>query len=288
MGCKIRGYICTLNRKVIRMKRSIFTFVLIACFSHAMGQNRIADMTLDREFAAQVKSIDEFIARFNGDESHPEISSDSIRRDNIIALFDFQMSHKGLDDIVFKYQILDFAKSALSWGNKLSISSGNAYAEAICSIKYSGKQYHITLLMTLDKTSDGNLKWAICGVKGMASLGIYNDKRLTISPVEHETHFMSLQDLFQANQQYVPSMRSNDKEIDEMSFFFGLCVAKVIEFIQVDELKFHFVSIPKYAFVVEEIGRPGNNSGWLITQITEFKNEADKQLYLDNLFEHKK
>ena len=270
------------------MKRSIFTFVLIACFSHAMGQNRIADMTLDREFAAQVKSIDEFIARFNGDESHPEISSDSIRRDNIIALFDFQMSHKGLDDIVFKYQILDFAKSALSWGNKLSISSGNAYAEAICSIKYSGKQYHITLLMTLDKTSDGNLKWAICGVKGMASLGIYNDKRLTISPVEHETHFMSLQDLFQANQQYVPSMRSNDKEIDEMSFFFGLCVAKVIEFIQVDELKFHFVSIPKYAFVVEEIGRPGNNSGWLITQITEFKNEADKQLYLDNLFEHKK
>ena len=262
-------------------------FVLIACVSQAMGQNRIADMTLDKEFAAQVKSIDEFIARFNGNESHPEISSDSLRRDNIISLFDFQMSHKGLDDATFKAQILDFTQTALSWEDRLSISSENTYAEAICAIKYAGRQNHITLLMTRDKTSDGNLKWAICGVKGIASLGIYNDKRLTISPIEHETHFMSLQDIFQANHQYVPSMRANDKEIDEMSFFFGLCVSKAIEFIHVDELKFHFIGMPNYAFVVEEIGRTGNNSGWLITQITEIKNDADKKLYLNNLFGYK-
>lgn len=270
------------------MKLFLPALALFACLMQARGQTSFPDMTTERDFAAQVKSIDEFLARFNGDESKPGISSDSLRRDNILHLFDFSMSHADLNKDQFKAQIHDFINTSLNWNGRLSIMSKGTYAEAKCRVKYKKKPFFVTLLMQREKTQKGGQKWAVTKVKGLASLGVYNDKRLTISPVDHETHFMSLQDLFQANKQIVPSMRSNEVEIDELSFFFGLCVANAIEFEVVDELVFHFTDLPDYSFVVEEKGRPGTNSGWLITKIKKHNSSKDKNAYINQLLGIKK
>lgn len=270
------------------MKQFLLSFTLFACIMQAKGQNSFPDMVTERDFAAQVKSIDEFLARFNGDESKPELTSDSLRRDNILHLFDFNMPHDNLDKEQFKEQMQDVVNSTLNWNNRLSIMSKGTYAEAKCRVKYKKKQYFVTLLMQREKTQKGGQKWAVVKVKGLSSLGLFDDKRLTISPVDHETHFMSLQDLFQANKQIIPSMRSNEVEIDELSFFFGLCVANAIEFELVDELKFHFTDLPNYAFVVEEIGRPGTNSGWLITKIRKLSSTIEKDIYIKELLGIKK
>lgn len=270
------------------MKHTIISLALFACTMQVKGQASFPDITTERDFAAQVKSIDEFMARFNGDESMPGLSSDSLRRDNILHLFDFGMSHEGLTKEQFRGRIQDFINSSVNWNSHLSITSKGTYAEAKCRVKYKKKQYFVTLLMQREKTQKGGQKWAVTKVKGLSSLGVYNDKRLTISPVDHETHFMSLQDLFQANRQIVPSMRSNEVEIDELSFFFGLCVANAIEFELVDELKFHFTDLPDYAFVVEEKGRPGTNSGWLITKVKKLNSVKEKSDYIDELLGKKK
>lgn len=270
------------------MKQIIIFFALFACMMQAKGQSSFPDMITERDFAAQVKSIDEFMARFNGDESKPGLSSDSLRRDNMLHLFDFGMSHGSLTKEQFRGRIQDFINSSVNWAGRLSITSKGTYAEAKCRVKYKKKQYFVTLLMQREKTQKGGQKWAVTKVKGLSSLGVYNDKRLTISPVDHETHFMSLQDLFQANRQIVPSMRSNEVEIDELSFFFGLCVANAIEFDLVDELKFHFTDLPDYAFIVEEKGRPGTNSGWLITKVKKLHSDKEKSDYIDELLGKKK
>ena len=267
----------------MRIKTTLIA--LSACFIQAIGQTHLPDMTLETDFAAQVKSIDEFMARFNGAEAKPGTPSDSIRNaENIISLFDFNMSHEGLDDIEFRKQLYDFVQVALDWDKKLSLFDSTTIAEAKCFIKYGGKQYPVTLLLKRDYTAKGNNKWGIEGVHGLEKLGLYDNKRVTISPVDHETHFMSLQDFFQSNQKLVPSLRTNDKEIDQMSFFFGLCVAKTIDFVRVDELKFHFTGMPLYNFVVEEIGREGTNSGWLITKIIKTASNSDKEHYYIDLF----
>ncbi len=258
---------------------------LFACSIQAIGQTHLPDMTLETDFAAQVKSIDEFIARFNGREAKPGTQSDSARNaENILSLFDFKMSHDGLDDTEFKKQIYDFVRIALAWNKNLSLTEGETIAEANCLIKYEGKQHSITLLLKRDSTAKGNNKWGIETVSGLEKLGLYDNKRVTISPVDHETHFMSLQDLFQSNRKFIPSLRANDKEIDQMSFFFGLCVAKAVDFVRVDELKFHFTGMPQYIFVVEEIGREGTNSGWLITKIIKTASDSEKKQYYNDLF----
>lgn len=259
--------------------RYIFTLLLPVLLLRIGGtadaQVAEVDINLKRDFQAQVKSIDEFMARFNGDESKPGIAGTADgRKENIISLFDFRMSHGGLSDDDFRKEILAFANAATAWDGRLSIASAGTRAEARCKVKHAGKYHHILLTMKMEKTKKGELRWAVDEVSGLGKLGLYDEKRLTISPVDHETHFMSLQDFFQTNHRLVPAMRSAGRKIDDLSFFFGLCVAKAIDFVQVDELKFRFDDVPGYTFTVEEIGRQGTNSGWLIT---EFERTDKKQ-----------
>ena len=251
-----------------------------------MGQSYISDPTLNKDFAAQVKSVDEFIARFNGKESKPGLDSKTKRRDNILSLFDFNMSHSGLNDTDFKDLLLGFTKEVIDWKDSLSIASNGTIAEAVCLFKYEDNEKEITLLLQREQTSNGNQRWALAGVNGMESLGLYNDKRITISPVDHETHFMSLQDFFQSNHSLVPSMRSKNMEIDQMSFLFGLSVSKRINLLSVKKLCFYFLDVPNYLFKIEEFGRKGTNSGWLISHL-EKANDEKKKEYINKIFNRK-
>jgi hypothetical protein len=268
--------------KDYKMKLAI-TIALIACALQAIGQTHIQDPTMEKEFADQVKSIDEFIARFNGKEVKPSLRTDSVRRDNILSLFDFQMSHGELDASTFKKHLSDFTREAIKWNDQLSISSNGTIAEAICIFKHEGKEKEIILLLQRESTSKGNQKWAICGATGLEKWEVFNDKRVTISPVDHETHFMSLHDFFLSNRKLIPSLRAKDKDIDQLSFLFGLCATKCVEFRRVKKLRFHFLDIPNYIFIVEEIGRKGNNCGWLITHL-EKADAKHKSTYTNLLF----
>lgn len=256
---------------------------LFACAIHAIGQNHLLDPTIEMDFNAQVKSVNEFIERFNGNEFKPGLNTDSVRRDNILSLFDFKMSHGGMNDMEFKGLLSNFVSEVANWDSCLSISSCGTIAEAVCLFKYEGKVKKITLLLQREQTNKGNQRWALTGVKGMECLGLFDKKRITISPVDHETHFMSLHDLFQSNPLLVPSMRSQNIEIDQMSFLFGLSVSKKIQYLHVEELRFHFLDVPNYIFMIEEFGRKGTNSGWLISHLEKADKEV-KNKYISNLF----
>ena len=50
---------------------------------------------LDEVFNATVKSVDEFMARFNGLENKPSVANEGeSRRNNILALFDYTMESR--------------------------------------------------------------------------------------------------------------------------------------------------------------------------------------------------
>lgn len=263
--------------------RTLVIFVCFAWVLSVMGQGYIPDPSLARDFAAQVKSINEFVARFNGDEAKPGLSLDSVDREkNLVSLCDFNMPHRGVSDEAFRKKLRDFIHTIINWNGRLSITEKTVLAEALCKIKYEGKEYRFTFILQREKMSNGNMRWAISDVKGVSALQLYSEKRLTISPVDHETHFMGLQDIFQENRKIVPATRMSGRNLDDMSFFFGLCVAKAIHFIQVDKLKFHFMDIPGYVFTVEEIGREGTNSGWLITNIQKMDDNV-KEEYRQNM-----
>jgi len=254
--------------------RNVLFACLILAVQSVCAQTVLPDPTLAKDFAAQVKSIDEFMARFNGAETKPDVRTDSLsRRDNILSLFDFSIKHEGVPFDEFKAQLTDFANTVCFWQSKLELKDSPAWAEVACSMAYNKKTYKITLLMQ---------KESIAGVKGLKKAGVYNDKLATISPVDHEVHFMSLIDFFQANKQLAPALRSKKKGIDEFSLFTGMMLAGGLKFVSVDDVKFHFLAVPNYVFTVEEIGRQGTNSGWLITRFQKL-NDKEKEEYINNL-----
>lgn len=263
------------------MRNALFAFLILAIQS-VCAQTTLPDPTLEKDFAAQVKSIDEFMARFNGTETKPNVRKDSLsRRDNILSLFDFNIKHEGLSFDEFKARLTDFANTVCSWKSKLELKDAPAWAEVVCSMTYGKKPCKITLLMQKESIDKDKSRWGIVSVKGLKTAGFYNDKMATISPVDHEVHFMSLTDFFQTNTQLAPALRSKNKSIDEFSMFSGMVLAGGLKFVSVDEVKFHFLAVPNYAFRVEEIGRKGTNSGWLITKFQKLNDKEEE--YLNDL-----
>ena len=240
-----------------------------------------AQSSLDAEFLASVKSVNEFMARFNGDERKPSVVNEGdSRRNNILALFDFKIDFAGTSEDEYMAMVEDFIHQVDNWHGRLRLVDADAWAELPCQFAFNKKNLTLTLVMHMESMSEEEKRWTIAGVRGLREAGLYGEGHSVISPVEHETHFMGLNDLFNLNKSLLPSLRPQSREIDELSMFLGLAMCGALQFRSTGELKVHFIDVPGYIFTIEEIGRQGNNSGWLITHLAKADVEQKEQFTL--------
>ena len=268
-------------------KRYIIYLICVFVAYTANAQILFPDLALNDEFKAQVKSLDEFQARFNGTEYKPntELGNDSLTRiANLMSLFDFQMDTTVIDRNILR----GFIDSVMQNNIQFNMLSHDLWAECDCSFKYKGKTTSIILYMQKELYRREVYRWAIVSVHGLDSTGIINSERFySISPVEHEIHFMGLQDLLNENPSQAFGYRSKSKQIDQLSVFLTLVHNKAIKFEQVEELTFHYLGVPGYVFTIKEFNRVGRNSGWLINHIQTASGD-DKIEYINkiNHYEH--
>lgn len=258
------------------MIRYLFLIPIILLAGNLSAQQ--LDLSWQREFTEHVKSIDEFMKRFNGDEAYPGLdkSKEDFRKINLFSLLDNQMKKE------LKPQALSFVEHVLSSNVNLSYADTLWYAEAKCDITYKGKANSITLFLRPERIKDNRFRWVFCGADGIIGNLIDVNSKSAISPVEHEIHFMELQSIFKNDKQHVFGYRQNDYKIDQLSVFLTLMYAGQINFTSVTETKFHFFNVPDYRFVVEEIGRRGSNAGWLITSFEKLS-QAKMQIFINKL-----
>lgn len=244
----------------------------------------ISNTTLNTDFAAQVKSIDEFICRFNGTEANPEIKKDTNwRTNNLMALFDYQMDRTGLSDNEFRNLLTGFVNQVIANNVTIQITDAAMWAEAKSCITIDEKKISITLVLQSETYNENLVRWAIVGVRGLTQADIIDTtKYFPISPVEHELHFMSLDDIFQRNHSEIMGYRGKDVHIDELSVLLALAMVGKIRFNEVDKLTIHCLEVPGYVFTINEQIRSGNNSGWLISKLITLK-EKDKKQYIQKL-----
>ena len=55
-----------------------------------------------------------------------------------------------------------------------------------------------------------------------------------------------------------------------------------MKYVVCNNVRYHFVQVPGYIFVVDEVNRLGNNSGYLINTLIKTK-DIDKLKYIDQL-----
>lgn len=262
----------------------IFSFLPLCISAQAV----FPDMTMEIDFKAQVKSMEEFQARFNGTERKPgtDMGNDSLTRvNNLISLFDFKMDKGGLSKEAFYKKVNSFVDSVIITNTKFDMLSPLLFSECKCKFFYKGKGVRITLILQKEILEKNKYRWSLVGVKGLSEAGIISTTKIySISPVEHEINFIGLQDLFNENPTHAFGYKSKDACIDQLSVLLTLIQEKAIKFDIVEEQVFHYLGIPGFVFTIKEIARSGGNSGWLINSFSQMTRK-EKSNYIKQLYE---
>lgn len=266
------------------MTRFLFLVLLVIPFLFSQGQIVLEDPSLSRNFRAEVKSLDEFCSRFNGIETNPEVE-DKVRTDilNLSRLFDYEeiLFSKKHNKAEFTSNVEAFCDSVISNNITISLTDPDFYALAKCKVKFEGKTKDIRLLLKQQVSEDGLTRWSIAAVTGLIKADIVKNTSLfNISPVEHELHFMGLDDVFNNNRHLAFGYRAAEMEINQLSVFLTLLQTNLLTFVGVEDLKFYCFRVPGFVFVITEKVRDSLNSGWLITElIPASQNEKTEMLW---------
>lgn len=261
------------------------TFCLIMLFlfnAFTVFSQGISDLTLDERFECQVKSLDEFLARLNGDESYPGINVDGHSRiNNLAMLMDFQMPHK--NESAFKENCMKFFCAIETSSRPLKDTDSLFFAVTTCCIKHQGTKKDITLILQKEMDKQRRSRWTLVGANGLQRCGIIDTTKVRgISPVEHEIHFLEMLDVFKFHAKDAMALRKSNTHIDQLSVFLALLQTKQIEVLSVDKLTYHVLSIPGFVFTIDEYARTNYNSGWLISSFSEMDDER-KNVYVQKL-----
>lgn len=260
---------------MMRMRALTLLMMVAMMAVQALGQ-RPADLS----FQASVKSIDEFMARFNGQEHHLlNDASQSGRRQDLLRLYD------ALDttNLVNKLAMVD---TILQRNTMLSYNSKMWYAEASCKMTYHKRDVTLSLMFRTEQTPDKLDHWALVGADGLTASGVVDVSQwLRISPTDHEVNFMSLESMINIdkNRRHFAGYRSRDIDIDQLSAFIALVQSGDLVFDYCQGVKYHFLNVPNFIFIVENYFRENTNSGWLISDVIPADRDQKEDYLLNTL-----
>ncbi len=246
------------------------------CFAQTWGSNP----ELNAFANYYVKSLNEFMHRFNADEIPAfiqEEGGENMRQRCIIALFDLEQVPDGKSEAA--QRILKFDSVVCANKTMLHITDPGLYAEARCLFKYKKKDIELNLVLVYENIRDDYYRWAIAGVNGLVEAGIIDTTAYGyINPVQHELHFSELSQAFPHMNGYF--LRS--RHVDQLSFLAGLAESGTLQLVGCQTVTYWFTQVPGYVFSVSLHPRLKGNAGWLIHDLLEVK-EEDKSRIIDYL-----
>lgn len=239
---------------------------------------------LDRDqYLARVKMIDEFFARFNGEEKRNDMQeeySDSVS--NILLLFDLSKykSKSDSDFVVAK----NFANHVVANKYLLRYEDANWFAKIKCHGKLEQKKAIFNMLLCVEERDSAMYRWAISNVEGDIFLNSRDNphKELFIMPNENEQFFQSVKTVTTETYKYIDDYVKKGYKADALSTFLALVRHNQLKIEAITDVEFVFLQVPDYAFTVKYFERENRNVGWLIDSCTEMSDQ-EKDLLLKTI-----
>lgn len=246
--------------------------IILMPFNNATAQLLLDSHEFENQlYDSHVKSLDEFIQRFNGREFNKLASLNQVNkvRATRFSLFDYKLL-KDIDindSVPNLYEKFVFKVEADSI--KIAIEDPQNWVEAKCNFSWKNTSKSLSLKLQLEEDDNHCWRWCIVGVNGLKDSGLLDEEGvLQISPVEHELNFIGLESLFLHDSMKFVKTRKMGASIDKLSYFYGLVYSGLLKYNRCDNVEFHCNQIPGYSFIVKEINRlNSSNSGWLIVSL---------------------
>ena len=279
---------------------------LVGFVSVLNGQQILSQGSLevDEKYLWRVKQLDQFIGRFNYEESlsgnpmhgngeghngnsgnMPEAmkdaAADSMRRLVIMTLFDLVC--KDCFDMGLVNEFLDQVTDENN-PVKLDFYDDNWYAGLKTQIKYKGTPMDISLTMENEAYPGPKSKWVIAGADGpfIEHVDPAGQVEKHIHPMSHETDFIDLERAF-SDRSNIELYAARTYRHDNLSQLFDKVKSKEIVYQGVKNTKYHFLQVQGWIFVVEHFERNSKNSGWLISKLIKADSREKAKYKVENL-----
>lgn len=254
---------------------TLFGSVCIPCFGQILS-----DSIFQTEFKYRVKQLDEFMARFNGEESVEIAAPDSLKKElNLLYLFNYELFAANRDSM--RQEANGFIQTVINHETTLHFDDKDWFAEVLCNCVYKGKNEQLTLFLKPEKIEEFQFRWVIIGVKGEL-LQLNPPKRnhgLDILPNNHEVAFMALPKIALLGSTNILNYAQRDYVSDQLTAFYAMIYSEALKIETTEKITYHFLEVPGYVFNVERFMRKGNNTGWLISRFMPVGEEEKKNYY---------
>ncbi|MDN3670602.1 hypothetical protein QWY93_14865 [Echinicola jeungdonensis] len=278
-----------------RITLFVFAFILSLQFAPGQGLYSPGQPKDDGRFAASTKQLNQFFRRFNAEESedgltryHPgdkNYRDRDLRQKYINILFDNETSEIPSS---LKREFINQVNS-INYPQYLQFHGDQWFAEVSTVFNYKGNKENITLYLKLQPEGLG-YEWVIHKVNFEAFKQFFDKEKGKdkpfLHPLSHELGFMNLRKALQDNKK-PESYTPDEFQPDYLSLFLYEIKKGNINFVTVRGVKFHFFQIDKWYFEVAQFNRPGFNTGWLVSNLVKIKNEEDKEVILNYIYDQK-
>lgn len=263
-------------------------FVLVICCLTGVWnlQGQVGEYLGDETaLYAATKQVNQFFHRFNGEEDlqgNRYYQDDRYYRDRelrskyIKVLFDNKNTAVNLTT---KQQFLNEVIDPVA-PQFLNFHGGNWFAEVHAKFSYKGREETVVLFLKLQEEPVGS-KWVLFKAffdpfKRYFEVDTVNKKNF-IHPMSHEVAFMNLRKIFD-DPEIAAAYASEDFQPDHLSLVLYEIKQSNLKFKTVSQVKFHFFQLDEWYFELSEYNRPGNNTGWLISDLVKVTPEQREQL----------
>lgn len=225
--------------------------------------------------ADRVGLVDEFFARFNGIQHHPDIplKSNDDKKKNLMMLFDLSQ-FTSTNDLAFK-KASEMMDVVITNDIKINYPDSTWFALAHCLCKLENQEVRMDVYLTVERRNEKMYKWVISKVDGTSFNIISKNKgdMTMLYPDDHETNFISLSRMTDEQPFNVASFIRSNYKYDATSVFTWLVYKDKLKISYVEDLEFVFTEIPGYLFHLKYFNRDNSNSGWLISSFEQISDE---------------
>jgi hypothetical protein len=268
------------------MLKYTLVFLLVVSSSRLFAQDY--ENEYQNIFVWQVKQVNEFIERFNNNDSTllkkytgNNAPATSLTRERLILGL-FNAERKDWD----KAEIKNFIKSVDDKANPrfLSMYGDRWHASLNCDITWKGRRESAVLSLKLIRLPSNGYKWIITAVNAkfltaLAQAGAASqtgfkipeaiDKTTSLNPMSHGTDFM---DIYQVNTdtKNIANYFDGGENLDNTTqYFIQQIINSNAQITRVSNITYHFDQIDGWAFDIQQYNRQTRNSGWLISKLTK-------------------
>lgn len=250
----------------------LFYFLLLTNSFNLFAQ--IEDIQEVSAFTYSIKSIDQFIDRFNYDqrdafrqsfEAAVGVTDGSARQKSILTLFDFQQIEENKNP--YNGLIEQFISSVENNDSSfyLDFYDEDWYVKLLMDITYKGKPHQLEAVLYNYSASKNKSSWTIVSVNCKALGWHFTDLQpnVFLPPNSEGTDFINFRHLLKQNSEHLENREKGTK----LEPFFQEISNGNVDLSYIRDISYTFFQIPEYIVVVKEYRRNEENSGWLIEDL---------------------